>query len=161
MAGSGSEHAGRHRARELVVHGIYERQMSRRPDRDIAASLIAEPGHAAAEEADAADTAGFDAAYFDELWRGVTGEWDALLAQLAPHVDRGIDALAPIERAVITIGAWELAHRLDIPYRVVINEAVELAKRYGGTDGYKFVNGVLDKVAARERAAEIRVSGRR
>jgi transcription antitermination protein NusB len=161
MAGSGSEHAGRHRARELVVHGLYERQMSRRPDRDIAASLIADPGYARTEEADAADAASFDAVYFDALWRGVTGEWDALLAQLAPHVDRGIDALAPIERAVITIGAWELSHRLDIPYRVVINEAVELAKRYGGTDGYKFVNGVLDKVAARVRADEIRVSGRR
>jgi len=161
MAASGSERAGRHRARELAVHGLYARQMSRRPDRDIAASLVADPGYAGSEEADGADTAGFDAAYFDELWRGVTGEWDALLAQLAPHVDRGIAALAPIERAVIAIGAWELEQRLDIPYRVVINEAVELAKRYGGTDGYKFVNGVLDKVAARVRADEIRVSGRR
>jgi N utilization substance protein B len=62
---------------------------------------------------------------------------------------------------VLAIGAWELVHRLDIPYRVVINEAVELAKRYGGTDGYKFVNGVLDKVAARVRADEVSASRRR
>ena len=159
MADRDGEHAGRHRSRELAVHGLYERQMSRRADRDIEASLIADPGYACVEEADAADAGDFDAAYLGELWRGVTGEYDALLAQLAPLVDRGIDALAPIERAIITIGAWELSHRLDIPYRVVINEAVELAKRYGGTD--KFVNGVLDKVAARVRADEIRVSGRR
>ena len=161
MAGSGGEHAGRHRARELVVHGIYERQMSHRADRDIAASLIADPGYGRSEEADTVEPATLDAAYFDLLWGGVTREWDTLLAQLAPHVDRGIDALAPVERAVIAIGAWELSHRLDIPYRVVINEAVELAKRYGGTDGYKFVNGVLDKVAARVRADEIGTTGRR
>ena len=75
---------------------------------------------------------------------------------MAPDVARGMDALAPIERALLVIGAWELRHRADIPYRVVINEAVELAKRYGGTDGHRFVNGVLDRVAARLRADEIR-----
>jgi hypothetical protein len=93
----------------------------------------------------------------------------ALLAGALPDADaawvaefmRGFDALAPIERAVLAIGAWELAHRLEIPYRVVINEAVELAKRYGGTDGYKFVNGVLDKFAARARADEMNAAGRR
>ena len=84
-----------------------------------------------------------------------------MLADLAPCVDRSIDGLAPVERAVLAIGAWELTHRLEIPYRVVINEAVELAKRYGGTDGYKFVNGVLDKLATRARADEIRAAGRR
>ena len=152
---------GRHRARELVVHGLYERQLSRRADREIAASLLADPGYASAEDADVAHAdADLDAAYFDELWRGVTGEYDALLADLAPYVDRGMSALAPIERALLAIGAWELAHRFEIPYRVIINEAVELAKRYGGTDGYKFVNGVLDKVAARARADEIRAAGR-
>jgi len=155
------QHASRHRARELVVHGLYERQLSGRPDRDIAASSIADPGYGIAEDADDAAAPDLDAAYFDELWRGITGEYDALLAEIAPHVERGMDALAPVERAILAVGAWELTHRLEIPYRVVINEAVELAKRYGGTDGYKFVNGVLDKLAARLRADEIRAAGRR
>lgn len=153
---------GRHRARELVVHGLYERQLSRRPDRDIAASMLADPGYASAEDGSVTQSdADLDIAYFEELWRGVTGAYDALLADLAPYVERGINALAPIERAVLAIGAWELAYRFEIPYRVVINEAVELAKRYGGTDGYKFVNGVLDKFAARVRADEIRATSRR
>ena len=151
----------RHRARELVVHGLYERQLSKRADREIAASLIAEPDLADDDDAAPASATELDRDYFDALWRGVTGDYDALLAALAPHVDRSIDALSPIERAVLAIGAWELAHRLDIPYRVVINEAVELAKLYGGTDGYKFVNGVLDRLAPRLRADEIRVARRR
>ena len=146
---------GRHRARELAVHGLYERQLSKRPDREIAASLLGDPGFAHDDDAPAAPPE-VDRDYFDALWRGVTGEYDSLMAELAPHVDRSVDALSPIERAVLAIAAWELVHRLDIPYRVVINEAVELAKRYGGTDGYKFVNGVLDKVAPRVRADEIR-----
>jgi N utilization substance protein B len=146
---------GRHRARELAVHGLYERQLSKRPDREIAASLLGDPGFAHDDDAPAAPPE-LDRDYFDELWSGVTGEYDNLLAELAPHVDRSVDALSPIERAVLAIAAWELVHRLDVPYRVVINEAVELAKRYGGTDGYKFVNGVLDKLAPRVRADEIR-----
>ena len=97
-----------------------------------------------------------DREYFRALWRGVTRGYDDLLATLSPDVDRRIDALAPIERALLVIGTWELAHRLEIPYRVVISEGIELAKRYGGTDGHKFVNAVLDRVAARLRADEIR-----
>ena len=143
---------GRHRARELAMHGLYERQLSKRADREIAASLLTDP----ARDEDTPPGPEPDRAYFDELWGGVTRDYESLLAELAPHVDRSVEALSPIERAVLAIGAWELAHRLDTPYRVVINEAVELAKRYGGTDGYKFVNGVLDKVAARIRADEIR-----
>lgn len=159
---SGASFAGRHRARELVVHGLYERQLSRRPDGDIAASLLADPGYASSEDVEVAKRdADLDTAYFEELWRGITRDYEALLADLAPCVDRSIDGLAPVERAVLAIGAWELTHRLEIPYRVVINEAVELAKRYGGTDGYKFVNGVLDKLATRARADEIRAAGRR
>ena len=140
----------RRRARELVMQGLYERQLSGGADDGIAQSLAASPGHERADDA-----------YFRELWRGVTGEYDALLAAVAPDVDRGVAALAPIERALLAIGAWELAHRPDIPYRVVIDEAVELAKSYGGTDGHKFVNAVLDKVAARLRAPEIRASAKR
>lgn len=135
----------RHRARELVLQGLYERQLASGDDHAIAASLETTPEFAAA-----------DRDYFRELWRGVTRGYDELLATLAPDVDRAVDHLAPIERALLVIGTWELAHRLEIPYRVVINEAVELAKRYGGTDGHKFVNAVLDRVAARLRHDEIR-----
>lgn len=140
----------RRRARELVLQGLYERQLSGGSDAAIAASLGANPEF---EQA--------DIEYFRALWRGVTAHYPALLEALAPDVARSIDSLSPIERAVLVIGAWELTHRLDIPYRVVINEAVELAKTYGGTDGHKFVNGVLDKLAPRLRADETRASGRR
>jgi N utilization substance protein B len=133
----------RRRARELVLQGLYERQLSGGSAETIGASLAASHGHARS-----------DAAYFDELWRGVTSEYTELLATLAPNVDRSVASLSPIERALLVIGAWELVHRPDIPYRVVIDEAVELAKAYGGTDGHKFVNGVLDKLAPRLRAAE-------
>jgi N utilization substance protein B len=142
--------ASRRGARELVLQGLYERQVGGGSDEAIAAALASSDGSAAA-----------DVEYFGELWRGVTTNYQALLDAMAPDVARGIDALAPIERAVLVIGAWELTHRLDIPYRVAIDEAVELAKKYGGTDGYKFVNGVLDKLAPRVRADEIRASGRR
>ena len=79
-----------------------------------------------------------------------------MLATVAPKLDRKPGELAPIERALLVMGTWELVHRLDIPYRVVIDEAVEVAKSYGGTDGHKFVNGVLDKLAGEVRAAEMR-----
>jgi N utilization substance protein B len=79
----------------------------------------------------------------------------SLVAAVEPHLARKAAELSPIERAILVIAAWELKSRLDIPYRVVINEAVELAKGFGATDGHRFVNGVLDKVAADLRAAEI------
>lgn len=140
---------GRRRARELVLQGLYERQIAGSADAAIAASLTESPGHARA-----------DAEYFRELWQGVSEEYDALLLTIEPTLDRRVKDLAPIERALLVIGTWELVHRLDVPYRVVIDEAVELAKAYGGTDGHKFVNGVLDKVAARLRAAEIRTAAK-
>jgi N utilization substance protein B len=135
----------RHRARELVLRALYERQLGGSGDDAIAAGVGDEP---------------VDEQYLDELWRGVRAEYDALLERVAPKVERRIKDVAPIERGLLVIGAWELAHRLDVPYRVVIDEAVELAKAYGGTDGHKFVNGVLDKLAAELRAAEIRAAAR-
>ena len=105
-----------------------------------------------------AETEGFarcDATFFDRMWGGVTAEFDALVAAVAPHCDRSATQLSPIEKSVLVIGAWELLHQPDVPYRVAINEAVELAKSYGGTDGHKFVNGVLDKLAVAARAPEI------
>jgi N utilization substance protein B len=134
----------RRRAREFVLQGLYQRQLSGNAPDAIRAQL--------------AEAAGFpktDEAYFDEMWRGVLGEYDALLGELAPLLDRPPAELSPVERSILVIAAWELVHRLEIPYRVVINEAIELAKSYGGTDGHKFVNGVLDRFATATRAPEI------
>jgi N utilization substance protein B len=139
----------RRRARELVLQGLYERQLGGAPAERVAEDLAASGGYQRADQP-----------YFNALWSGVAAEYDAIVARVAPHLDRRPSALSPIERALIVIGAWELEHRTEIPYRVVINEAVELAKSYGGTDGHKFVNGVLDKVAADLRAAEIAATAR-
>jgi N utilization substance protein B len=141
MASSGS---ARHRARECVLRGLYERQLSGNEFDAIRARLITDPCFAQA-----------DRAYFDELWAGVNAENDALTGMIATTVDRPVAQLSPVERAVLLIGVWELEHRTEIPYRVVIDESIELAKSYGGIDGHKFVNGVLDKLAPRLRAAEI------
>ena len=134
----------RRRARELVLQGLYERQISGNAADAVRAGLR-----------DAASFAKADDAYFDALWSGVTGEYDALVELFVPNLDRRAARLSPIERAILVIGAWELQHRPEIPYRVAINEAIELAKSYGGTDGHKFVNGVLDKLAMTLRPAEI------
>jgi len=134
----------RRRARELVLQGLYERQLGGAAAEQIAADLRDSVGHQRADQP-----------YFGELWSGIARDYEALIARVAPYLDRKATALSPVERAIIVIGAWELVNRLDVPYRVVINEAVELAKAYGGTDGHKFVNGVLDKVAADVRAEEI------
>ncbi len=134
----------RRRAREFVLQGLYQRQLSGNAPDAIGAQLREAAGFARA-----------DGAYFEALWAGVTAEYDALLALLVPSLDRGAAQLSPIERAILVIGAWELGHQPEIPARVAINEAIELAKAYGGTDGHKFVNGVLDKLAARLRASEM------
>ncbi len=134
----------RRRARELVLQGLYERQQGGAAADQIAADLRESAGHPRADQP-----------YFGELWSGIGRDYDELIARIAPYLDRKATDLSPVERAIIVIGAWELVNRLEIPYRVVINEAVELAKAYGGTDGHKFVNGVLDKVAADARAEEI------
>ena len=97
-----------------------------------------------------------DLAHFAELLHGCIRGIDALHEQIEPHLDRKIIELSPVEHATLLVGAFELTRHLEIPYRVVINEAVELAKTFGGTDGYKFINGVLDKVATRTRPGEIK-----
>ena len=134
----------RRRARELVLQGLYTRQLSRNDADAVRVDLAASNEYQRADQP-----------YFGELWDGVTRENDALLVALAPHLDRKASDLSPIERAILVIGAWELAHRIEIPYKVVINEAVEIAKSFGGTDGHRYVNGVLDKFAASIRAPEI------
>jgi N utilization substance protein B len=89
------------------------------------------------------------------LLHGTIRDVDLLRAEISPLIDRSIDQLSPIEHAALLIGAFELKHHIEIPYKVVINEAVELTKSFGGIDGHKYVNGVLDKLAGSLRATEI------
>jgi len=137
--------SARRRARELAMQGLYQWLLSGED--------------AAAVEAHIRDMDGFakcDRAHFDALLHGGIEQAAALDAVLARHVDRKTTLLSPVEHALLMIGVYELMHCLDIPYRVAINEAVELAKTFGGTDGHKYVNGVLDKCAAELRPAEAR-----
>jgi N utilization substance protein B len=102
------------------------------------------------------DYAGLDWGYFSRLLKGAIADAPKLEALIRPQIDRDFSELSPVEASILLLGAFELEHQPDIPYRVVINEAVELAKLYGGTDGHKYVNGVLDKLAAKVRAPEPR-----
>lgn len=131
-------------AREFAVQGLYEWLLSGNDVRAIEHRL--------------AEVRSFDKAdrpLLDSILNGVIREANDLDARLSPYLDRPIAALSPVEHAVLLVGAYELVHRIETPYRVVINEAVELAKVYGGTDGHKYVNGVLDRLAAQARAIEV------
>jgi len=141
--GGGSK-SPRRRAREIALQGLYEWLISGSD-----ASVI----EAHMREQDGFDKA--DSAHFDALLHGCIREASDLDAVLAKHVDRKTTELSPVEHGVLMIGAYELKHCLDVPYKVAINEAVELAKGFGGTDGHKYVNGVLDKAAADLRPVEV------
>ena len=135
----------RHKARELALQGLYQ-------------WLLAEE-HADEIRMHLAEFKGYDKAdqkYLERLLNGVIADAAELEAAFGPMLDRPVGELSPVERGVLLIGTYELAHVPDVPYRVVINEAVELAKSFGGTDGHKYVNGVLDKLAVSLRAAEVK-----
>lgn len=136
--------SARRRSREIALQGLYE--------------WLVSGAEAAVVDAHMHEQEGFDKvdrAHFDALLHGCIGQAGALDAVLSRHVDRKTTQLSPVEHAVLLIGTYELTHCLDVPYRVAINEAVELAKSFGGTDGHKYVNGVLDKAAAELRSAEV------
>ena len=136
--------SSRRRAREFALQGLYEWLIS-----GSEAGLI----DAHMREQDGFDKC--DKAHFDLLLHGCIAEAAELDAVLVRHVDRKTSHLSPIEHGVLLIGVYELRHCIAIPYRVAINEAVELAKAFGGTDGHKYVNGVLDKAAADLRPLEV------
>jgi N utilization substance protein B len=134
----------RHRSREFALQGLYQWLLSATDPAAIRAQLAHSGGFAKCDDV-----------FFETLWQGVSSDFDGLLAALSPYLNRPPHELSPIEKAVLVIAAWELLRSPEVPYRVVIDEAVELAKAYGGTDGYKFVNAVLDKLAAAVRAPEV------
>jgi N utilization substance protein B len=133
----------RRSSRELALQALYHWLLNKDDVRTLAA-----------QAAEKKEFARADAEYFHTLLRGVVEGATQLETALQPFLDRPIEQLSPIERGLLLIAAYELTAALDVPYRVAINEAVELAKSYGGTDGYKYVNGVLDKLAAQVRAHE-------
>ncbi len=96
-----------------------------------------------------------DPAYFEELLKGTVEDAATLTMALVPHLDRPLNQLDPVEHAILLLGAYEMASKPEVPWKVVVNESVNLAKMFGAEDGYKFVNGVLDKLARISRAAEM------
>lgn len=133
----------RHRAREFALQGIYQWLLNHEDGRAIDAHIRQAHGFEKA-----------DVEHFSSLLHSTIAQASELRAVISPLIDRPMDQLSPVEHAALLIGACELKNHIEIPYRVVINEAVELAKSFGGVDGHKYVNGVLDKLAARMRAAE-------
>ena len=134
----------RHRAREFALQGLYQWLLNNEDSGVIDAHI---------RQAHGFDKA--DSEHFDALLHGAINNSIALREDFAPLIDRTIAELSPIEHAVLLIGAYELKNHIEIPYRVVINEAVELTKSFGGLDGHKYVNGVLDKLAAKLRPNEV------
>jgi len=134
----------RRRSREVALQGLYEWLVS-------GASASTIDSHMREHE----DFGKCDSAHFDALLYGCINEAAEIDALLTRHVDRKTTLLSPVEHGVLMIGVYELKHCIQIPYRVAINEAVELAKSFGGTDGHKYVNGVLDKAALELRAVEV------
>ena len=139
--------SARRRSREIALQGLYEWLVSGTDAGVIDAHMREQEGFDKA-----------DRAHYDALLHGCIAEAVDLDGVLAKFVDRKTTELSPVEHGVLMIGAYELKHCLDIPYKVAINEAVELAKSFGGTDGHKYVNGVLDKAAGDLRATEVKAS---
>ena len=136
--------SARRKSREFALQGLYE--------------WLLGGADAGVVDAHVREQDGFDKcdlAYFDLLLHGVIREARAIDAHIAAHIDRKAELLSPVEHATLMIGTFELMRCIEVPYKVAINEAVELAKSFGGTDGHKYVNGVLDKAAAELRRTEV------
>lgn len=142
-----AQKSSRRRSREFALQGLYEWLLSGADAGVVDAHMREQEGFAKC-----------DTKHFDALLHGCIGEAADLDTVLERHVDRRTVELSPVEHGVLLIGAYELKHCLDVPYKVAINEAVELAKSFGGTDGHKYVNGVLDKAAADLRPAELQAA---
>ena len=136
--------SARRRAREFVLQGLYQWRVGGADE--------------AAIEAYAPEMEGFakaDREFFVGTLRGVIGQQAALSERIGAHIDRPFTDLSPVEASVLLMGTFEMINHPETPYRVIINEAIELTKAFGGTDGHKYVNGVLDKIAGGVRADEV------
>lgn len=137
---------GRSWARRYAMQALYQWQMAGQDLGIISAQFLADQ-----------DMGKADVAYFQELLYQVVQRRDAIDGTLKPFLDRSLEQVDPVERAILRIAGYELTHRPDVPYRVVINEAVEMAKKFGAEQGHRFINGVLDKAAQQLRTQEMRI----
>jgi N utilization substance protein B len=135
----------RRKSRELVLKAVYRGMINDGEIKQIILDAQDDPEYIKADEA-----------YFKSLLEGVTSKIDELDQKISTFIDRKLEELSPVEHAILRISSFELMYDMSIPYRVAINEGVELAKLYGGVDGHKYINGVLDKVAANARPQEFR-----
>ena len=135
----------RRKSREMVLKAVYRGMINASELKQIIADAKDDPEYIKADEI-----------YFKALLEGVTAKFNELDSQISMFIDRKLEQLSPVEHAILRISSYELMFDQSIPYRVAINEGVELAKLYGGADGHKYINGVLDKVAASARPQEFR-----
>lgn len=133
----------RRKARELAVQAVYSWQLSDNAVADVEAHFLTENAKRR-----------FDIEYFQQLFRGVTAKLSQLDAAITPYVERPLDEVDHVEKAILRTAVYELSDCQDVPYRVIINEAIELAKAFAADDSHKFVNGVLDKVVKDVRPNE-------
>lgn len=131
-------------ARQSAVQALYQWQMAGQDLNDIEQQFYLDKNFKNVQRS-----------YFKELLHGVPGQLTRLDQALSEFLDRTVNELDPVERAILRIGAYELINRLDVPYKVIVNEGINLAKRFGATDSHKYVNSILDKVAHKERPHEI------
>lgn len=141
---SGFNPALRHKARHYAMQALYQWQMSQNPLQQIEQQFRGEY-----------DFSQVDLEFFQELLHRVPAQLGDIDALIAPHIDRAINELTPIELALLRIGTYELAYRIDVPFKVAINEAVSLAKKFGAAESHKYINGVLDNIAKQTRAVEV------
>lgn len=139
----------RHKARRLATQALYTWQMAGQGLAEIEAEYSLDH-----------DMSKVDSEYFHELLHKVPAHLDELDEQISPLLDRGIEEVDGVERAILRLGCYELAHRLDVPYRVVINESVKLAKTFGADQSHKYINGILDGLAKKLRAMEVNAAAK-
>ena len=137
--------AARRKARSFALQAIYQWHMAGADLAKIEAEFRADN-----------DMSKVDLEYFHEILHGVPRELTALDQIITPLLDRDSEEMTPVELSILRLATYEMIHRIDVPYKVVINEAVELAKSFGATDGHKYVNGVVDKIAQQVRTVEVK-----
>ena len=137
----------RHHARRLALQALYQWQVTGDDLGDISLQFVSEN-----------DSDKYDIDYFRDLFHGVPTHLDELDRELQPLIDRDIERVDLVERAALRLGVYELLHHPEVPFRVVINESVELAKVFGADKGHRYVNGVLDKVSHKVRAVELKAA---
>jgi N utilization substance protein B len=139
--------AARRKARRLAMQALYQWHLSSSPVNQIEAEFIADH-----------DMSKVDQEYFSEVLRGVPSTLSELDGYIEMYTDRSTREMTPVELSILRMGAYELVHRIDVPFKVIINEGVELSKLFGASEGHRYVNGVLDKLAQSLRAAEVSAS---